>query len=628
MPIQREWTSKLGAILVEGDDKNRCEFIVWAPEAKTVDVHLIGDEDRYVPMARIDRGYFRAVTEGIVPGQPYLYRINGKDEYADPAARALPDGVQGASVVVERDFSWTDADWRGIDINDYIIYELHIGTFSPEGTFLGAIPCLDHLVELGVNVVEIMPINQFSGQRGWGYDGVFIYAPHNTYGTPDDFKRLVDACHERGLAVVLDVVYNHFGPEGSGVNNFAPYTTERYKTPWGQAMNFDGAHGDEVREYFIENALYWIHEFHVDALRLDATHYMYDFAAVTFIEDLIEGVGHYRQSLGRNVYMIAESDRNNARLITARDEGGLGMDAQWNDDFHHALLSAVRGEQSGYFRDFGDFWRLLKAFREGYVYSGEYAPSRQMRHGMSSKLLPGNRFVIFFDNHDQIGNHMPADRLIKLVTFEQYKLLLGATLLAPYVPLLWMGDEYAETAPFEFFVDFTSPELCDAVRKGRKAEFGSSIREGVEVPDPVSEAVFHASKLNLDLKREGKHRVMFEFHKTMIGLRRQFGALRVPDKDRTEVVEFERKPLIYLRRWADDGTSEVFALLNFSHDPCGARLPVPNGQWRKLINSADPYWCEDSDMAQPVEPHVIDVHESLDLTLAPYSFTVYVREQA
>ncbi|MBK8032422.1 MAG: malto-oligosyltrehalose trehalohydrolase [Chloroflexi bacterium] len=625
MPLQTGWKPRLGAVLLEGDEQQRCEFTVWAPEARSVDLHLIGEPDRYVSMAHGDKGYFHAVVNGITAGQQYLYRLNGEGEYPDPAARAMPDGVHGPSAVVERDFNWSE--WSGLPIDDYIIYELHIGTFSPEGTYLGAIPHLDHLVELGVTAVELMPVNQFAGTRGWSYDGVLLFAPHNTYGTPHDFKSLIDACHQRGLAVILDVVYNHFGPVGNTMHNFGPYMTDKYRTPWGAGMNFDDMYSDEVRAYFSENALYWIHEFHLDALRLDATHFMYDFSAVTFIEDLIEQVGHYCQSSGRQIYLIAESDQNLADLVMPLEQGGFGMDVQWNDDFHHALFGNVVGAESSYHEDFGTLPQMVKAYREGFVNTGNYVPSRKRKHGSSSAHVPGNRFIIFFDDHDQIGNHMPADRLIKSLSFEQYKLMLGAVLLAPYIPMLWMGDEYAETAPFEFFVDFDDDDLKQAVREGRKAAFAHLIRTDVEIPDPTSEKVFLESKLNLDLKHTGKHRVMFEFHKHMIGLRRSLPALRVPDKDRTEVIDFEHKLLIYLRRWSADANSEVAALLNLGADPCAARMPLPEGRWRTLIASADARWAETSDLSQPAAEDLLESTGEVEITLPGFSFVVYARAE-
>ncbi|MBE2267877.1 MAG: malto-oligosyltrehalose trehalohydrolase [Anaerolinea sp.] len=627
MPIQPEWQPKLGARFVDGAGSS-CEFVVWSPLARTIDLHLLGATDRFVPMAQIDKGYFRAVVDGLPAGQRYRYRVNEGEEFPDPAGRWMPEGVSGASAVAASDFAWTDGGWRGLDIDDYIIYELHLGTLSTEGTYVSAIPLLDYLVELGITAVEIMPVAQFPGARGWSYDGVYLFAPHNTYGTPDDFKRLIDACHQRGLAVILDVVYNHFGPEGNCVTNFAPYTTDKYRTPWGAAINFDDMHSDEVREFYIENALYWIHEFHIDALRLDAVHFMYDFSAVPFIEDLIERVGHYRQSIGRNIYLIAESDQNLAELVMPVEQGGYGMDVQWNDDFHHSLFANVLGAESSYHIDFAGMEKLVKAYREGFVNTGGYVPSRKRRHGSSSAHVPADRFIVFFDDHDQIGNHMPADRLIKTLTFEQYKLMAGAVLLAPYIPMLWMGDEYAETAPFEFFVDFQGRDLIEAVRTGRKEAFGHLIREGTDVPDPTAPDVFTESKMNVELRHSGKHRVMFEFHKALIRLRRSTPALRVPDKNRIEVSTFEWTQLIYLRRWSAEDASEVFAVLNLGAETQSAELSVPVGTWRRLLNSADERWHEESDLSTQAEETSLDVNEKVTLSIPGYSFVVYGREVA
>lgn len=623
-----EWTPTLGALLQADSQVQGCTFTVWSPQAQTVDLHLIGEHDRYVPMTALDKGYFCVVVDGVTPGQRYRYRLDGGDELADPAGRWMPDGINGASAVAARDFAWTDGEWRGLALHDYILYELHIGTFSPEGTYRGAVALLDHLVELGVTAIEIMPVNQFSGRHGWGYDGVYAFAPHNAYGTPDDLKRLIDACHGRGLAVILDVVYNHFGPEGNYMSKFAPYTTDHYRTPWGAAINFDGAYSDEVREYFIENALYWIDEFHIDALRLDATHAMYDFSAVTFIDDLIGRVGRYCGQTKRRVYLIAENDHNRADLVKPIEQGGWGMDAQWNDDFHHALLSNVIGRESSYFEDFEAFESIVKAYREGFVNSGNYVPSRKRRHGSSSQAVTGERFIIFFNNHDQIGNHMPADRLIKTVTFEQYKLMAGAVLLAPYLPMLFMGDEYAETAPFEFFVDFESDALKEAVRVGRRSEFARFLREGGTLPDPTTEATFAASKLDMRLKEGGAHRVMFEFHKALIRLRRSMPSLRTPDKQRTAVIAFPETRLLYLHRWSNDAESDVFALLNFDAEARHAALPVPKGVWRKVIASGDARWAETSDLSQAMDESRIDSNGALEVTLPGYSFAVYTRENA
>ena len=418
-------------------------------------------------MARLEQGYFRAVLEGIMPGQRYRYRLNDGDEYPDPASRWQPEGVSGASQVVDRRYVWRAESWLGLPLKDYIIYELHVGTYSPEGTFRGAIPYLDELVDLGITAVEIMPVAQFSGARGWGYDGVFQFAPQCSYGTPDDFKALIDACHERGIAVILDVVYNHFGPEGNPLAHYGQYTRPIYKGPWGDAVNVDGPYSDEVRAFFIENALYWLDEYRIDTLRLDATHFIYDFSPYTFLEQLTDRVNSYCQHTDRHIYLIAEDDRNLARLVCSRDEGGIGMDGQWLDDFHHSLHTNLIGESYAYYQDFGQFWQLEQTYRDGFVYTGQYAPNRKRRHGTSSADVPAERFIVFIQNHDQIGNRMPNDRYVKIFSHEQVKLAVGAVLIAPYLPLLFMGDEYGDTTPFEYFVDYEDKNLTEAVREGQ-----------------------------------------------------------------------------------------------------------------------------------------------------------------
>ena len=628
MPTRSEWKPKLGALLMSGDETNRCEFVVWAPEATTVEVHLLGDDDRFIPMARGERGYYRAVVDHIAPGQRYRYRLDGGVEYPDPATRSQPDGVAGASEVVSLHFDWIDGGWSGHELRDYIIYELHIGTFTPEGTYLAAISRLNHLVELGVTAVEFMPVNQFPGTRGWSYDGIFPFAPQHSYGRPEDFKRLVDACHAHGLAVILDVVYNHFGPEGGVASNFAPYTTDHYKTPWGEAINMDGAHSDEVREYFIENALYWFHEFHIDALRLDAVHYIYDFAPVTFIEELIERVAGYCKSMGRNAYLIAEDDRNFADLVLPVESGGSGMDAQWLDDFHHALHTNLIGETFAYYQDYGAFWQMVKAFREGFVYTGQYAPNRKRRHGTPSGHVGGDGCIVFIQNHDQIGNRMPNDRYVRIFSHEQVKLAVGTVMLAPYIPLIFMGDEYGETAPFEFFVDYAGEELINAVRKGRRDTFGYLMPEGTEPPDPQAEESFLVSKLNLELREQGVHRVLFEYHKLLIRLRKTIPALSVPDKNLLEVISFDRERVLYLRRWSEDASSMVFAVLNFNEAEQTLSFPVPKGQWRRLLASSDPRWSADSDLKKAAKRHTLKSEEGAVLTVPGHALVLYANETA
>ncbi len=618
-----EWQASLGAVLLDG---NRCEFRVWAPEANTVDVHLIaeGDADRYVSMARVEQGYFRAVLDGIIPGQLYRYRLDDGDEYPDPASRWQPEGVSGASQVIDRRYVWRAEAWAGLPLKDYLIYELHIGTYSPEGTFRGAISHLDELVELGVTAIEVMPVAQFPGTRGWGYDGVFLFAPQCTYGTPDDFRALIDACHQRGIAVILDVVYNHFGPEGNPLAHYGQYTRSIYKGPWGDAVNVDGPYSDEVRAFFIENALYWLDEYRIDTLRLDATHFIYDFSPYTFLEQLTDRVNSYCQHTDRQITLIAEDDRNLARLVCSRDEGGIGMDGQWLDDFHHSLHTNLIGESYAYYQDFGQFWQLEQTYRDGFVYTGQYAPNRKRRHGTSSADVPAERFIVFIQNHDQIGNRMPNDRYVKIFSHEQVKLAVGAVLISPYLPLLFMGDEYGDTTPFEYFIDYEDKNLAKAVREGRINTFSFLMPAGTEPPDPTSEGAFTRSKLNHGLRDKGVHAVLLDYHKTLIALRKSIPALAEPDKLRLEVESYGRERVLYLRRWKDE--SEVFAVLNFNEQPVSIKLPLPAGKWRLRLNSADPRWDADSDLAKKAKAPILNSAGETDLTLSPHSIQLYLKD--
>ena len=576
-------------------------------------------------MARLDKDYFRAVVEGIMPGQLYHFRLDNDDEWPDPASRYQPQGVSGASQVIDRRYDWRDAAWRGVPLEEYILYELHIGTFSPEGSFLGAIAYLDELVELGVTAVELMPIAQFAGSRGWGYDGVFQFAVQNSYGTPDDFKALVNACHERGLALVLDVVYNHFGPEGNCLLHYGPYNRPIYKGLWGDAVNVDGEYSDEVRAYFIENVLMWFDEYHVDALRLDATHFIYDFSPYTFLEELSDKVDEYRRTTERDLYLIAEDDRNLAKLVCPRAEGGLGMNAQWLDDFHHSLHTNLIGENYAYYQDFGMFSQLEQAYRDGFVYTGQYAPNRKRRHGTSSADVPAERFIVFIQNHDQIGNRMPNDRMVKIFTHEQVKLAVGAVLISPYLPLLFMGDEYGETAPFEYFVDYDNPDLTEAVRKGRIEAFSFLMPPGTHPPDPGAEKSFRISKLDHSQRNQGVHRVLLDYHKTLIRLRKSISALAEPDKLRLEVTAYGRERVLYLRRWKD--ASEIFAVLNFNPDAATITLPVPEGKWARQMDSADPRWSSDSDLSKHAKTHTLKSTGEVEIALQPFALILYLKEQ-
>ena len=608
--------SRLGATYL-GD--SRCQFVVWAPFAQKVEVHIMAPQERILLLDRDAQGYHRAVVEGMEPGSLYLYRLDGEKEHPDPASRFQPHGVHGSSQVVDSHLTWGDDHWSGLALQDYIIYEIHVGTFTQDGTFDAIIPHLDELKDLGITAVELMPIAQFPGNRNWGYDGVYPFAVQDSYGGPEGLRRLVNTCHQKGLAIILDVVYNHLGPEGNHLRDFGPYFTDWYKTPWGAAINFDGPYSDEVRHFFIENALYWVTEFHIDALRLDALHAILDITPRTFLEELATSVHEQAEQVNLQTYLIGESTLNDRRLLLPPELGGYGLDAQWNDDFHHSLHGLLTGEQNGYYQDFGQLHHLTKTFREGFVYSGEYSLYRQRRHGTSSGDIPAHRFVVFAQNHDQIGNRMQSERLSQQVSFEALKLAAGIVLLSPFVPLLFMGEEYGETAPFPYFVSHSDPSLIEAVRRGRREEFAPFQWQG-ELPDPQAETTFLKAKLNHNLRNEGHHRVLLEFYKELIQLRRENPALAHLSKDTMKVLDYKETRLLFVYRWS--GSDEVIMVFNFGDDQASAAFPIPAGDWHKRLDSIDERWQGSGSTV----PKQLNSKGEAVLNLSPKSFTVFTKE--
>ncbi len=608
--------SHLGATYL-GD--SRCQFLVWAPFIEDVDLHIVLPKELILPLEKEAQGYHRVIAEGVAPGSLYFYRLDGQKESPDPASRYQPQGVHGPSQVTDSRFAWKDSRWAGILLGGYIIYELHVGTFTKEGTFEAIIPYLDRLKKLGITAMELMPVAQFPGNRNWGYDGVYPFAVQNSYGGPEGLKRLVNACHQKGLAVVLDVVYNHLGPEGNYVSNFGPYFTGRYQTPWGAALNFDGPASDEVRRFFIENALYWLGEFHIDALRLDALHAILDISACTFIEELAASCHEQAKILKRKAYLIGESTANDARLIRTREQGGYGLDAQWNDDFHHSLHVLLTGERAGYYQDFGQPQQLVKALREGFIYSGQYSVYRQRRHGVPSRDIPADRFVVFAQNHDQVGNRVHSERLSQLVPFETLKLVAGIVLLSPFIPLLFMGEEYGETAPFPYFVSHSQPELIEAVRKGRREEFAAFQWPG-ESPDPQAEETFLSAKINHNLHQEGKHRVLFDFYGELMRLRKETPALACLSNDDMDIRGFEDYRLLLLHRWRED--SEVTAVFSLNDGQVSVNLPFPTGRWHKSLDSAEERWQGGGSNI----PELLDSKGEVTLTFSPWAFALFVKE--
>jgi maltooligosyltrehalose trehalohydrolase len=589
---------------------------VWTPNAEQVEVHLLGN-DRYVALERDDLGYRRAVIDGVGPGSRYMFRLDGDRELPDPASRFQPEGVHGASEVVALAADASEG-WPATPLSDYVIYELHVGTFTPEGTFDAIVRHLDHLAELGVTPIEPLPVAQFPGSRNWGYDGVFPFAAQSTYGGPEGLRRLVRECHRRDLAVVLDVVYNHLGPEGNILGEFGPYFTDTYRTPWGDAVNFSEAGSDEVRRYFVESAVYWFEQLGVDALRLDAVHGIVDPTARPFLQELAEEVEALGQRLGRKLHLIAESSLNDPKVVMPPGLGGWGHDAHWNDDFHHALHAILTGERDGYYADFGGVEHLARAYADGYVYEGEHSVFRGRRHGSSSRHLRGDQLVVFSQNHDQVGNRALGDRLSSTLSFEQLKLVAGAVLLSPYIPLLFMGEEYGETAPFQYFISHSDPDLVEAVRKGRAEEF-ASFGWTADVPDPQDEKTFLRAKLDHSMKREGRHAVLLELHRELLRVRRDHAVLRRPVRDDVEVlVDAEAMTLVLSRRGGDEDEEAVLAMA-LGHRSAGFVLPHGEGMWTMAHDSADVRW----DGPGSVAPERAE--GSASVAIGPFGVLLYVR---
>ncbi len=507
---------------------NKAEFRVWAPHARRVTLRLVGGRD--LPMERSADGTFR-VQASARTGDRYFYVVDDHKPLPDPVSRLLPEGVHGPTEIIDPDaFAWNDAGWQGVELRDYIIHELHVGAFSPEGTFDGVIQRLDYLRSLGVSVIELMPVAAFPGRRNWGYDGVSMYAVQASYGGPEGLKRLVDAAHRAGLAVILDVVYNHLGNEGNYLRLFGPYFTHHHTTPWGDAINYDDRGCEGVRRYVVENALYWIREYHLDGLRLDATQTIQDDSPLHILAEIQENAQQLAQELGRRVCVIAETDENDRRDVLPRSQGGFGLDAVWSDDFHHALQACLTGEREGYYQDFGSKEQIVRALNQGFVFQGEpFKFWRGRKRGTPAAGIPMPMHVICSQNHDQVGNRPRGDRLDALAPRGACKLAAALLLLAPHTPLLFMGQEYGETAPFLFFTDYGDAKLQKAVREGRRREFEHFAAFGGKVPDPQDPQTFENSKLRWPISgqwpvasgQKNPHQEMFEWYRRLIELRRE-----------------------------------------------------------------------------------------------------------
>ena len=586
---------------------------VWSPESESVELNWNG---KRLPLQKDDLGYWTATTPDLAPGHRYTFLVNGK-ELPDPVSLHQPDGVHKASEAFDTArFQWTDGNWKNPDLKSYILYELHTGTFTEEGTLLAIEEKLDYLKDLGVNAIEIMPLAQFPGGRNWGYDGVYPFAVQNSYGGAAALQQLVDACHRKGIAVVLDVIYNHLGPEGNYLPAYGPYLTDKYKTPWGGAINFDDAWCDGVRRYFVENALMWFRDFHIDALRLDAVHAIKDFGPKHILQEIREATDALMQATGRQHYLIVELDLNDNRFINTVANGGFGMDAQWVDEFHHALRIAAGEPRTGYYSDFTGIDHLAKAYNDAYVYDGQFSEHRKKMFGVKTHN-EGHQFIVFSQNHDQVGNRMLGERTGTLHTFEMQKLLAAAVLLSPYLPMLFMGEEWSEPNPFLYFVSHTDPELADAVRKGRKEEFAAFHAQG-EAPDPVDEKTFLQSKLQWSLTNDPQHRRMLAFYKELIRLRTSQPALRSLDRKALHAEANADKGWLMLHRWTEG--QDLVCWMNFSKKEQTVMPPSHMLNWQLLLHSASREW--DGSASAPAQLSG-GVPGNTALVLAPESIIVY-----
>jgi maltooligosyltrehalose trehalohydrolase len=537
---------------------------VWAPIPKDVELQL---GSRRVPMSRQDKGWWSAEVSTLDADADYGFILDGEGSLPDPRSASQPHGALGLSRRVHHQkFTWSDAGWQAPPLSSAIVYEMHVGTFTPAGTFEAAIEKLDHLVDLGVTHLELMPVNEFVGERGWGYDGITIFAPHHAYGGPEGLKRLVNACHAKHIAVILDVVYNHFGPAGHHWKKFAPFFKPGYATPWGPAINMDGEQSDEVRRFFCDNALQWLRDYHVDGLRLDAVHAIVDLSAEPFIEQLGAEVKALEAQLGRHLSLIAEDDRNDPRILRSRGRGGFALHAHWNDDFHHSLHSVLAEERTGYYADFGSIADLAKALRQAYVYDGRYSEFRHRRHGRSPAGLDGHRFLAYLQNHDQIGNRAIGDRSARLMSVGRLKIAAALIFTSPFLPMLFEGEEWAASTPFLYFCDHDDKELAQAVREGRRKEFAAFGWKPEEIPDPQAPETFAHSKLDWSEMTRPTHADLLAWHKQLIQLRRSELALsdgRLGEV-RTEFSEEQRWLVVERGLWT--------IACNISSNPVSIRL--------------------------------------------------------
>lgn len=542
-------------------------FEVWAPRAKSLSVKASGQT---FPLDDPEEGWWRAQVDAAGPGTDYGFLLDqDPTPYPDPRSQWQPNGVHALSRIYDQSaFCWTDQNFQAPLLASAVIYELHVGTFTPAGTLDSAIERLDYLGELGITHVELMPVAAFTGKRGWGYDGVSLFAVHEPYGGPDALKMFVNAAHHRGLAVLLDVVYNHFGPVGNYTSKFGPYLTESHKTPWGGAVNLEGRGSDQVRRFFCDNAIMWMRDFHIDGLRLDAVHAFIDRSAIHFLEQLVIETETLGAALGRNLVLIAETDLNDPRVVTSRGCGGWGIDAQWSDDFHHSLAAVLGREQpSGYLADFGSLEALAKALEKTFVYDGIFSRYRNRIHGRSAGKLSQHRFLGFIQNHDQVGNRAIGDRISDIAGFDRARIAAALVLLGPFVPLVFEGEEWAASSPFQYFADHEDPELARQVSEGRRREFAAFGWDPAIIPDPEKPETFLRSKLRWDELSQPAHAEMLAWYRELIQLRRATPCLYNGEPGNT-IVKFNEE-----ERWLSLRRGSIVVACNISSKEQNVEIP-------------------------------------------------------
>ncbi len=524
---------KMGPVVLDRD-RGEVMFRVFAYDKKGVSL-VVKDKgkEKVIPMEEESPHVYSTLIKGFGPCPLYKFRLHDEGDYPDPFSPFQPFGVHGFSQVVDHEgFPWKDHLWRGIEQEKMIIYEIHVGTFTPRGTFKGVMEKLDYLLDLGINTIELMPLTQTPGRWNWGYDGVNLFSVNHNYGTPQDLKLLIDTCHQKGISLLLDVVYNHLGPEGNYLPLFGPYFTFKHKTPWGAAVNFDDQYSRYTREMVLQNICYWREKYHFDGLRLDAVHAIKDESPVHILQEIGEKARELADREGRSYWIIAESDENDVRLIDPPSRGGYGLHGVWMDDFHHCIHTTLTGEREGYYMDYRGIKDLEKVFKN-FIYTGQMSSYWRKTRGRDASQYPGYQFVVALQNHDQVGNRAQGERLSSLVEFPYLKAAAGLLFLSPYIPLIFMGEEYGEENPFLFFTDFQDPQLKKAVSRGRKNEFKEF--NWKEVPDPEEEDTFFRSFLTPPEGWKDLNHSLLNFFRDLIDLRKNHPALKILDKGKVSI---------------------------------------------------------------------------------------------